>query len=173
VLALVAGAACGAISTGADDAVDAFMERITVGDEVGARAYWAWDYPMGDADDAALYSSLVRDLSRVSRAGPKVEYERHSMFYYRDAAFTQPVNRSRDAQVSQVDVTISVTMQGRTATQDPLAVVLARERLTLIMARVPGTPQEWRIFAVRTDPQVIQRFADPVATALRAETVAP
>jgi hypothetical protein len=139
-LALVAGAACGAVSTGADDAVDAFMERITAGDEVGARSYWAWDYPMGDSDDAA---------------------------------FTQPVNRSRDAQVSQVDVTISVTVQGQTATQDPLAVVLARERLTLIMARVPGTPQEWRIFAVRTDPQVIQRFADAVAASLQTEAAAP
>lgn len=154
-LVLAAGTVCrpGATS-GADVAMDAFMERVAAGDEIGARAYWAWDYPLGSSDDSALYSRVVRDLSK---AGQRAGFERHSLFYYRDAAFSQPVKRPGDAQVSQVDATFSVLGPGEERVQ---------ERLMLVLARVPGTPQEWRIIAVRTDQQVIERFADEVSTAL-------
>ena len=155
---LLGGLGCAGATSGADDATDAFMERVTAGDEVGARAYWAWDYPLGSGDQNTLYSRLVRDLSEGRE---RVSFERHSVFYYRDAAFSQPVKRARDAQVSQVDITMTVDAADGTQ---------ARERLTLILARSPGTPEEWRIFAVRTHPEVVERFAEAVVIALDAQS---
>ncbi len=158
-LILALSAACRpTAASGADQAIDAFMERIAAGDEIGARAYWAWDYPLGDSEDSALYSRLVQDLSQ---SGQRTGFERHSLFYYRDAAFSQPVKRPGDAQVSQVDVTLFVLGPGEGRVE---------ERIMLVLARVPGTPQEWRIIAVRTDRKVIERFVSEVAATLEAES---